>query len=284
MKKTNKIFFALMLLVGAVCWGGASAQAQSDIRKVDFKNFTYYPFCASEDGKTAIVTKGDGTFSRTSEDDPLFFSSEVKAYGDVDGDGKDEALVFSICNTGGTGQFTEGFLYSLKEGKPELLDRIAGGDRAYGGLFGGKIAGGKITIERYDVGEAGGACCPEFAVTETYEWNGDELREVGTATRKELYPITRLSFDKGKSSATQTIKLKAGDGLQRFMVEARAGQTLTVTTDTKDAAVEFLRGEAETTDLPNGFSADLKANSEYVFQVRTLSEAAAEVTFTVTIK
>ncbi len=76
--------------------------AQSDIRKVDFKNFTYEPYCLGEDVQKIKVENGE-FFKETEEDgytDRFYFGVTVDGYGDVDGDGKDEAVISSICNTG----------------------------------------------------------------------------------------------------------------------------------------------------------------------------------------
>ena len=149
----------------------------------------------------------------------------VDAYGDVDGDGKDEAVVSSNCNSGGTGQFSEGFVYTLKSGKPVLIGRIEGGDRAYGGIREITIAEGIVTVDRNDPGEFGAACCAEAAIKTNYKWNGKTLVESGKPETRELYPAIRVKFDKGKSSGTLTATIKGGE-FQRFVVGANKGQTM----------------------------------------------------------
>ena len=95
------------------------------------------------------------------------------------GDGKEEAVIFSMCNTGGTGNFTEAYIYTIKDGKPVRIMLISGGDRAFGGLRDASIENGILTIESNDAGKFGGACCPEFVVTNKYRYTGTTLKEVG---------------------------------------------------------------------------------------------------------
>jgi hypothetical protein len=205
------------------------------------------------------------------------------AYGDVNGDKADDAVVLTVCNTGGTGNFSEGFVYTLKNGKPVLLTRIEGGDRAYGGLREVQIENGLLAVERNDPGKDGGACCPELVITSKYRLNGAKLVEAAKETRRELYPATRISFDKGASSNQMTIKIPASE-MKRFAVGARAGQTLIVTSDMPDVSVTLFKGEAEESEIPNGLNARLLKNGDYVFHVTNSGETEREVSFTVAIK
>lgn len=112
---------------------GGHLHAQRDaIRMVDFKNFTYVaPECLVEEG-TPITIKG-GMFERAidSRYTEVFEVREV-AYGDLTGDGQDDAAVITACNSGGSRVATEAVVFTLKNGKPERLTTIEGGDRAAG--------------------------------------------------------------------------------------------------------------------------------------------------------
>lgn len=163
------------------------AFAESDIRKIGFANFTYQPYCAGE-GKLNVIVK-NGEFSQETKqegyEDRLHFAVFSVVYGDVDRDGKDDAIVLTSCNTGGTGQFTEGFVYTIKTGKPTLLARIAGGDRAEGGLRTAKVTDGFLFIDR-NRDEGGGLCCPEFAERLKYKWKGNKLVQIGKPVQHRI--------------------------------------------------------------------------------------------------
>ncbi len=272
------------LFIFAIAFAGI-VHSQTDIRKVDFKNFTFQPYCAGD--QTQNVKVKNGEFSEENEKDGytdrFFFSASVDGYSDVNGDGKDEAIIESICNTGGTGNFSEGFIYTIKNGKPFLLDRISGGDRAYGGIIEIKVNNGILTVERNDAGENGAACCAEFAVKNEYKWNGKKLIEFGKPERRELYPATRISFQKGKSSGTAKAKIAAGE-FKRFVVSADKGQLMIVkiSPDT-DTAVNLRFGDAETTEDTGFLRAELNEKGDYTIEITNNSKSEAEFTIEVTI-
>lgn len=264
---------------------GSKANVNQDIRKIDFKNFTYNPFCAGEEPQN--VTVKDGEFSEEKQEDGYTdrFSFTIFSvnYGDVNGDGNEDAVVLSTCNTGGTGQFTEGFIYELKDAKPSLVTRIPGGDRAYGGLSEARIEKGILVIESYDVGEQGGACCPEFIVTSRFKFSGGKLVETGKPERKELYPVQKVSFPKGASSTTVKVKYTKEDDRKRFSVGARKGQILRVTSTDKIFA-ELFKGDAAVKEGTGDFTATLNESGEFVIEVQFFTDTEKEVQVTIEIK
>lgn len=179
----RKVLFSCLLLLAFADF----AFAESDIRKIGFENFTYQPSCAGEEKLNVTVKNGE--FSRETKqegyEDRLHFSVFSVVYGDIDRDGKDEAIILTSCNTGGTGQFTEGFVYTIKTGQPTLLARIAGGDRAEGGLRTAKVANGFLVIDR-NRDEGKGLCCPEFAELVKYQWKGNKLVQIGKPVRHPI--------------------------------------------------------------------------------------------------
>jgi hypothetical protein len=220
MKKA--IFIVLVIAAATV-----AALAQGDIHSVDFKNFTYEPSCAGETPTKLRVKNGEYS-KETPEEDKLYFEIRAIQYGDVTGDGKDEALILSNCNTGGTGQFTEGFVYTMKAGRASLLAPIPGGDRADGGLTSITADGGNLVVEFNDPDKAAGACCAEGSVTQKYHVSpGGKLAEVGAPIKRELYPKERIAFAKGTSGKTWTVTIKPDDR-KRYSLGARAGQKMSV--------------------------------------------------------
>ena len=280
----KQIYFALVLSLLACI----SAVAQTDIHKVDFMNFTYQPSCTDmENGKSLeMITVKKGEFSRETkmEDytDHFYFNILAVEFGDLNGDKQDEAVVLSVCNTGGTGQFSEGFVYTIKAGKPTLLARVPGGDRADGGLRSLKVESGLLVIDANDESQNAGACCPEGAVTSKVRLLGDKLIEVGKPVSRLLYPAQRLAFDKGASGKTFTFKI-AADDRKRYTVGARVGQTLTVLINNPDGTLRLL-GDTETTDGTNSFTAKLPKTGDYTFEVANYNEKEIEVSVTITIK
>lgn len=260
--------------------------AQPDIRKVDFQNFTYTPSCSGEDDKPEKITVKKGEFSRKKEIDgfveSFYFSVLSVEYGDLNGDGQDEAAINTVCNTGGTGQFTEGLIYTMKAGKPSLVIRFLGGDRADGGIREMKVADGLLVVEINDGERNTGACCPEGVIKSRYRLTGDKLTEVGKGVKRELYPRERLAFDKGASSTTFTVKIASGDR-KRYTVGARAGQTLSVTVDSGDVSLAAL-DDLETTTGTNSFTAKVPKSGDHSFEVANDGEKDKVVKVSVSIR
>ena len=187
MKITHVILFAALIAAVAITSLG---QNSSRIRKTDFKNFTYPAYCAGEQSEK-ISVKNREYSKETQEDgyvDRFWFKVFSIKYGDLTGDKRDEAVILSTCNTGGTGYFTEGYIYSMAAGQPKLIARIGGGDRAFGGLRDARVENGLLIVESNDAGEDGGACCPQFIVTQRYKLAGRKLIASGKPSRSPVPP------------------------------------------------------------------------------------------------
>lgn len=264
---------------------GSKAAANRDIRKVDFKNFSYSPFCAGEEMQN--VTVKDGEFSEEKQadgyTDRFYFGVFSINYGDINGDGNEDAVILSNCNTGGSGQFTEGFIYELKDGKPSLLTRIPGGDRAFGGLVEAKIEDNLLVLEAYDAGKDGAACCPEFSVISRFKLTNGKLVETGKEERKELYPAQKVSFPKGATSTIVKVKFTKAEDRKRFSLGAKKGQTLRVTSPDK-VFIELRKGDAEAKDSENGFTATLNETGEFVIEAQFFTDTEQEVTLNISIE
>jgi len=278
----NKLFSVVIafLLVSL------SVFAQSDIRKVNFKNFTYSAYCADEETEKIRVKNGE--FSKETKIDDFtehfYFNIFSIKYGDLNGDKKDEAVILSVCNTGGTGNFTEGFIYTLKAGKPVLLARIGGGDRAFGGLREATVENGLLVIDQNDRDRNQANCCSEYAVISKYRLNGSKLNLVGQRVSRALYPSQRVSFDKGTSKTTLTVTV---DEIKRFKIGARAGQTLTVSYKSPNAEnilLSLVEGEADVAESENPLIAKLNQTGDFIFQVQNTYKLPSEVTLTIEIR
>ena len=250
----------------------ASAEAQNEIRKVDFKNFTYEPYCVGEDKQKITVKNGEYSLDK-GDYDRMYFTVTDVTYGDANGDQIEDAMVLTVCNTGGTGQFSEGFIYGIKDGKPELLSRIEGGDRADGGLRSAKVENGLLVVERNGAGETGGACCPEFVVTSKYKLEGKTLKQIGGDVTRDLYPPQRVKFEKGAVQTTLNVKLTNDEDIKRFVIGAQEFQLLSVESSSKDVSITLIKGNADIIeDGKNLLQATLKETGDFVVQVQKLGE------------
>lgn len=163
------------------------------IRRVDFMNHEYPGYCFGDDAVRTV----DGIYSWQDDEDDLTIELEVLGveYGDLDGDGVEEAVVLTNCSGGGTGQFTRAWVYRWSGDRALVMGVVKGGDRADGGLASARVQDGVVVVERYRGDESSGACCPVFVDTERWGWNGREFVVVAPPERRpyveEPYPASR---------------------------------------------------------------------------------------------
>ena len=274
-----------ILAVGCLLLAVVSTFAQGDIRAVDFKNFTYSAHCAGE--TASKVTVKNGEFSEEKQQDGytdrFFFNVMDVSYGDLNGDKRDEAVILSVCNTGGTGNFSEGFVYAMKAGKPMMIARIPGGDRGYGGLRSAVVENGLLVVDSNDAGDEGAACCPLYVVTTRYRLGPrGGILKAGKETRRELYPKERVTFPKGQSGTTFKVKIRAEEG-RRYIVGARAGQTLSVSIDTDKASLRLLDDGVDAKHGINNFMAKLPRGGDFTIELQNDTDTEIEITVNIKI-
>lgn len=175
---------------------------ESRLGQFDFRNFTF-PLPRGwqhQDGDE--ITLLNGTLKPKFKDIQEEMSPEEKAaaraerrigmsyvttkYIDADNDGQDEAIVVLKVETGGNAIPQLVYIYSWKDGKPELLWNFRTGDRADGGLKDVRAERGEVVVELYGqdryllgqsetskiTGDEEQLCCPTHFTRTFYKWNG----------------------------------------------------------------------------------------------------------------
>jgi hypothetical protein len=160
------------IVLGLICW---PALAQ------DFLKFPYRPACLESKGAVRVRR---GVFERDSPPERrLSFRVLSIHFGDLDRDGRQEAIVVTACSTGGSGEMTEGILYSIGGDPPRELARLAPGDRALGGIAGVEFRD-RLRWVRRKHGEA--AFCPVEIRGEEFQWRNGKLEPTGRTERQPL--------------------------------------------------------------------------------------------------
>ena len=108
------------------------------------------------------------------------------AYGDLNGDGLDEAAVDLIFGTGGTANWHYLYVFTLANGSPELLGRLQSGSRADGGLLKVAIERNTLILDFADSKRRVADCCSEGYVRVRYRWQSGRFVEVGTRISGDL--------------------------------------------------------------------------------------------------
>lgn len=175
------LFTSLVLV--AACGGaskkptaGAAGHATAGIRSIDWLNRTY----TSDAGPTTVKDgHADVPIDPEMPDMQGYLDIAPPTYGDVDGDGVEDAIIISAFNGGGTGIFTQADVFTLRPGatEPTLIGSIPGGDRGDGGLVDIRFEGGKVLVDRNHSTDEDGTCCPSKLVHEVWTWTGGALVE-----------------------------------------------------------------------------------------------------------
>lgn len=181
----------------------ASQTPDSPIRKIDFENFSY-SFSDEPQGRKRIKLR-DGEqpptqFSQHGIPRDMGYRLRDVSYGDVTGDGGEEAIVTIGHLHSGTAINADVYVYSMKNKDAVLLWSFETGDRAEGGLQRVYSEDGELVIELKgrnkiigtnlyaDDGHVGGLCCPDAFTRTRYHWQRGRFRQKGKA---EVLPIER---------------------------------------------------------------------------------------------
>ena len=164
-------------LFAAILAAGPGEGRVSDIRKVDFGNFTYRVWGDHE----VQARDGQGISPKDAEPSDPIISSIKTVYGDLTGDGRDEAAVVVYFTAGGNATFSEGFVYTVKLGSVQVLDTFESGPNPWNRIWTVAISKGELVVER----ELGSChACVDEIVTTRYRWDGTHLRPSRVTRRK----------------------------------------------------------------------------------------------------
>jgi hypothetical protein len=155
------------------------------LRSVDFCQiaFPHYPVYVGDRGKKKYVTlkPGDGCPAQLD-------------YGDVTGDGIEEAMMVLGIETRGSGIPEIVYIFTVANGHPKLLWSFETGDRADGGFRNVYADNCELVVELYGRdriigtnlyrGEEG-LCCPSSFTRAHYEWRGNQF---GLKGQPEVLP------------------------------------------------------------------------------------------------
>jgi uncharacterized membrane protein len=106
--------------------------------------------------------------------------ADLHAFGDLDGDGSDDAAVVLVTDPGGSGTFFDLAVLSEKGGRPINVASRALGDRV--DLRSLAIENGQIIVDMVTHGPTDPMCCPSLREIVGYELRGEALAELGRET------------------------------------------------------------------------------------------------------
>ena len=173
-----------------------NAQKVATVRQIDFDNFTYlwndashdvpmdWKWLSSTPDEHFRMIDGIHHFYSPEQDSyerqhsPLISADSV-TYGDLDGDGIEEAVVALNYSTGGTANWDYLYVYKLQRGQIKLLARMRTGSRADGGLVRAFVRENLLVVDFADSDKRVGDCCSEGYVRVSYRWRYGAFVEEG---------------------------------------------------------------------------------------------------------
>ena len=192
MGRATTVLALMVLLHATICGGPPLAQAagspghgaRTAIRDFAWLDATY------DFGDGSKTTFSGGYSAELDSDGACNVCRHIRAlnFGDVDGDGKEEALIVVSDNLGGAGTNIEGHVFGLEHGAPVWRATIEGGDRGDGGIESMVFKNGVIVVRRFDLASTDGNCCPSLVEIEKWRWSDHGLQKVGPSKRVRRAP------------------------------------------------------------------------------------------------
>jgi hypothetical protein len=136
------------------------AQSAAPLTPAILKNATY------QIPERGAVTLTNGTYQARSGDPLSVALSDRMAFGDLNGDGSQDAAVILAVNSGGTGVFEYLVVVSDKDNKPQEIASVLLGDRV--NIQNLSINKAKIRVKMLKHSPTDPLCCPSEALIQSY--------------------------------------------------------------------------------------------------------------------
>ncbi|MCB0194290.1 MAG: WG repeat-containing protein, partial [Anaerolineae bacterium] len=193
---TVMVVFSFIATGVAVAYTPA-AQTETELSEEDLANAEY----PSEWAAYGTVQLTDGAFTESADDnattDLTITLGETIAYGDINDDGLEDAVVVLVTNPSGSGTFFDIVAVLNDQGQPQPVAVKAMGDRIEINAI--TIDSGEISVDMVSHGPEDPQCCPSVEITRTFTLQADTLVQVGKlvpySEDGELYGYVDLSGD-----------------------------------------------------------------------------------------
>ncbi len=187
-KRINHVGFvilSLLLLLSFFSPALAAPPRQEGLTLEALQNATYQTEYTDRGAVQLVDGEYRETFDDTTAELVINLVGNMTAFGDLNGDGVEDAAAVLLSSPGGSGAFFDLAAVINQDGQPLHVATKFLGDRVE--LQAVSITGaGEIEVERLAHGPDDPFCCPTVPVTQSYYLLGDKLVQVGP-----LYPYTQ---------------------------------------------------------------------------------------------
>lgn len=166
---------------------GLSATGIGPIHGIDFLNFSYPSQCWKQyrnSGISKLIRTTNGQWKKGSGSGELYFGvvGNTVIYGDLNSDGRDEAVIHVACGyTTVTTAYEEIFVFGAPTNKPQLWAKFSTMDLSQDFVWRinkVQIVGGDLQISYT---EGGSHAQPAWDTIATFRWNGTQFIRTGIA-------------------------------------------------------------------------------------------------------
>jgi len=201
----NLLCAVVALLAAPALSGGAPKD--TDIRSIDFKNFSFlwdnnmehppsydaspWQWLMRLPQSRIHVVNGVHHFHEPNESQleraraPRVSVGRV-VYGDLDGSGMEWAAAHLNYSSGGTQNWDYLYVYKPADEHPRLVGILKSGERGYGGLYRTAIQNGLLVLDFADRDRRVGDCCSEGYIRVRYRWKNGSFIEEGPRERGDV--------------------------------------------------------------------------------------------------
>lgn len=149
-----------------------SASADS-LEQIDWSNYTYTFGCFTAQPVQVKMQDGEA------DQNGVHYTVQKPVFGDLTGDGQDEAVILYHCEGGGTSPQLV-YVYTGTAQQPTLLAYLPGKGDNIVTVTRALVAQGILQLVGYGYSANVPECCPDLLVTTTYKWNGSGFTLVTT--------------------------------------------------------------------------------------------------------
>lgn len=181
-----------LLLIFALGAGALNSQRHTEVRNIDFRNFTF-PFpgdlalavpdhmswMSNQVNTTVTLVNGRYDFNKNESFGGSSVILNQVHYGYLTMSGKLDAMVVLGYHSGGSAYWDYVYAFSFSSESPRLLGWFQTGSRADSGLYRLNVANGEFILDLFDPDKREADCCSSGFVRTRYVWRNGKFMLIG---------------------------------------------------------------------------------------------------------
>jgi hypothetical protein len=153
----------------------STSSSADSLEKIDWSNYTYTFSCYTAQPVQVKMHNGEA------DQNGVHYTVQKPVFGDLNGDGQDEAVILYHCEGGGTSPQLV-YVYTGTAQQPTMMASLPRSDQGdkITTVTRALVAQGILQLVGYGYSANVPLCCPDLLVTTTYKWNGSSFALITT--------------------------------------------------------------------------------------------------------